>query len=368
MSESNDFSDTPIGDRIQQVLARAAQGQADEQQQQVSALEQIQQRLSSLESALQGVRERETSNSDRLDALASQLDQIARQEPPDWAQRLGEDLDALRDQIKPITELSSVPSDVRGLVDGLDTALQKIDTLTETAEQSAPRFDELCQRLDQLQTSADTAAANIARLDQTLSNVNERTERALEALEQRMEQELERLGNRVEGTTSRIEGRVNAFQGRLDSVDDRITWVNERLDHLPETLQTTELHRRLSELAQRRVPYHGEQLASLDERLREAESQLIETIEGLGEDVRARPGRQEVEEMVTNIVDSAREQAAGRLSALEESVVALAEALFDRGVETAPRTATRSPAPAAGSSSKSRSKSTTKSSASKKES
>lgn len=145
------------------------------------------------------------------------------------------------------------------------------------------------------------------------------------------------VGNRIEGASGRLDGldgRLNGTQGRLDGVDNRLDSVHERLEQLPTALEAPELHRRLNELAERPFPDHSQQLSALDERLQETESHLADVAERIGQDVRARPERGEVEETVSTIVASAQDQSSGRLAALEESVIALAEALLNRNPET----------------------------------
>lgn len=343
MNQANNHypdSGPAVSDRMRELLARAAQDQTDEQRTQDVALDDIRQRLEGVEWVLQDVREREIGNlSLQLQGFRGQLDEMSKQPPPEWAERLAEHLDAMGEKVKPVAELPSLWADVGVVAESVDEALGKIQTVVDSGQENSRRFEDLSQRLEKLQSSIDAAAARFSRLDKALTSLNERTERletAIENLGERTEQGLEGVGSRIEGASGRLDGldgRLNGIQGRLDGLDNRVESVHERLEQLPTALDAPELHRRLSELAERPLPDHTQRLSSLDERLREAESHLAEVVERIGQDVRARPERQEVEETVSGIVASAQDRSSERLAALEESVIALAEALLNRGSE-----------------------------------
>lgn len=333
-----------VSDRMRELLARAAQDQVDDQRTQGEALEDVRQRLEGVEWVLQDVREREIGNLNlALTNLGERLEEMAKQPPPDWAERLAEHLDVMGERIKPLSQLPSLWSDVGVVAESVDEALGKVQTIADSTQDNSRRFDELTQRLEHLQASIDAAAARFSRLDKALTSLNERAERleqTIDNLGHRTEQGLEGVANRIEGATGRLDGldgRLGGVQGRLDGVDSRIESVHDRLEQLPAALETPELQRRLTELAERPLPDHSEALAALDERLREAESHLVEVVGGISKEVRARPERAEVEETLSGIVTSAQAQSSQRLSALEESVIALAEALLNRAPAEAPQ-------------------------------
>lgn len=330
-------SGTAVSDRMRELLARAAQDQVDDQRTQDDALDEVRQRLEGVEWVLQDVREREIGNLNlALATLGERLDEMAKQPPPDWAERLAEHMDVMGERVKPLAQLPSLWSDMGVVAESVDEALGKIQTITDSTQDDSRRFDELTQRMEHLQASIDAAAARFSRLDKALTSLNERAERleqTIDNLGHRTEQGLEGVANRIEGATGRLDGldgRFGGVQGRLDGVDSRLESVHDRLEQLPAVLDTPELQRRLTELAQRPLPDHSQHLAALDERLREAESHLVDAVGGISQEVRARPARGEVEETVSGIVTSAQAQSSQRLSALEESVIALAEALLNR--------------------------------------
>lgn len=279
-------------DRIRGVLVRAAREQAGEQHQQAveqhqQAIEQVQGSLDTLEQVLAAVSGRQGGTEERLDALADQLEEMARQEPPGWAQRLDSKLNTACGQAHPMDELAPLSADVRGAAHRLATALSRIGSVTTSAEQTELRFRGLRQRLDRLQTSTDSITDGAARLEETLTSVGERAEHAHQQLDQRLQQTLERLDRRQEQADGRLDAGLDELDGHLERVEERTTGLTGRADRMPTGLRATEIHHRLADLDQHCMPEHSQQLASLEEHLETADSHLKEALAALGRELRA---------------------------------------------------------------------------------
>src|SRR5690606_37039123 len=119
-------------------------------------------------------------------------------------------------------------------------------------------------------------------------------------------------------------GHFEGVDGRLEAIDDRLEAVNQRLSQLPASLEVSEVHRRLTELVERPVIDHGDRLDSLDRKLDEGFDPLLS-------ELRARPDRHEFEETISEAVETSHDDITKRLAALEETMLALAEALLRPG-------------------------------------
>ncbi len=105
--------------------------------------------------------------------------------------------------------------------------------------------------------------------------------------------------------------RAEQAGAHLESVDDRIEAVNQRMTQLPATLAIPE---QVGELIQTHSGEQAERLAAATETLTEL--------------VRSRPDHDELAGTVSGIVNPATEDLNKRLGALEETMLALAEALL----------------------------------------
>ena len=81
------------------------------------------------------------------------------------------------------------------------------------------------------------------------------------------------------------------------------------------------MHRRLSDLVERPVIDHSDRLEALDGR-------LTQSLDPLMREVQARPDRHEFEEAISEAVETSHDDITKRLAALEETMLALAEALL----------------------------------------
>ena len=104
-----------------------------------------------------------------------------------------------------------------------------------------------------------------------------------------------------------VDGKMGTLTGRLDGVDGRLEGMGARLDGL------------------------GDRFGSMDARVELVDKRL----EPLAEELRAQPGRAEVEDTITKIIDPVHGDVTARLASLEEMVLTLAEALLRPGVRPA---------------------------------
>src|SRR5699024_3999966 len=103
--------------------------------------------------------------------------------------------------------------------------------------------------------------------------------------------------NGVEGQFEGVSGHFEGVDGRMEAIDDRLEALSQRLNQLPQTLEVSEVHRRLTELLDRP---HLDHSAKLDE-------------------------------TVTEAVENSHDDMSKRLASLEETMLALAEALLRPG-------------------------------------
>lgn len=82
----------------------------------------------------------------------------------------------------------------------------------------------------------------------------------------------------VSGKLDGIDGRFDGIDGRFEGVDDRIDVVNERIGQLPVALDVGDLHRKLGELASRPVHDPTGRFDALDKRLTETVTPLVDEL------------------------------------------------------------------------------------------
>ncbi|SKA32026.1 hypothetical protein SAMN02745673_04057, partial [Marinactinospora thermotolerans DSM 45154] len=128
----------------------------------------------------------------------------------------------------------------------------------------------------------------------------------------------------VEGKFEGVHGQFDGVDGRLEAIDDRLEALNQRLGQLPASLEVSEVHRRLSELVERPIIDHSERFDAIDQRLGESLDPLLN-------EIRTRPDRHEFEETISDAVETSHDDITKRLAALEETMLALAEALLRPG-------------------------------------
>ncbi|MEV4092475.1 hypothetical protein [Streptosporangium saharense] len=389
-----------ISDRMRELLARAAQDHVYEQRTQGAVLDEIRQRLEGMEWLLREVRERELGGlSGTLESVTVRLDDVMAR-PPAWAEGLAQHVEAVRDHVDavgarvgslsegvesvgervvPLGELPSLWADLGTVGEHVEEALGRLQALTDGTRDTGELVGDATERLGRLQTGMEAAAGRFTRLDRTLGELAQRTERLEEGLPELSAGLAEAVGEaacRLSGAVERVSGKIDLVMARIDGlaedVEDRLGGLDGRLAVLEG--RVAETGGRLGEVAAR----HEVRFDTLDERLDDVEGRttsrieavdsrlraldgyavqaterfegLLEAREGeharrfdsleecvaqaraalapLGGMLRAQPDREQLAEALTRAVEPARADLTRRLGALEETMLALAEALL----------------------------------------
>jgi len=162
------------------------------------------------------------------------------------------------------------------------------DTADRVAEQLGPQAQRLAgmsATLDGLTASLSTLRAQVSAIDGRLADAD----------------------SRLAGT----EVQLASTEGRVTALDTRFERLDERLDDQYD-----------------RVTSIDARLADADGRIIALGGQLTDAIAPVAEELRARPDRAEVEEVVAKIVEAAHTDLSSRLTSLEDTVLTLAEALL----------------------------------------
>lgn len=426
-------SQTAISDRMRELLARAAQDHVYEQRTQGAVLDEIRQRLEGMEWLLREVRERELGDlSGALETVTGQLGELASR-PPTWAEGLAQHVEVVRDRVdgvgarvnglsdrieavgdrvKPVADLPALLTDLGTVREGVAESLKRVQAVLDVSQGLPDHLAEVTSRLDRLAASMEAAGGRFTRIDKSLLDLTQRTERLeggvldlCEGLEETIASSIDRLhgsveqltgkvgdiatglqdaesrlGDRLDGLDGRltdvdtrltgvddrltsVEGHLNSVDAslaevgdrvtgldervsgvtsgqdrrfdtvdacfeavgeRLDIVDDRVEAVNQRVGQLPALLEVGEVHKRVSELIAAQGDDHGRRFDVIDTRLAEAATAMPK----LTELVRARPDRDQLSEAVDEVVQPTHTDLTRRLGALEETMLALAEALL----------------------------------------
>ncbi|MFF4990499.1 hypothetical protein ACFY19_25185 [Streptosporangium saharense] len=386
-----------ISDRMRELLARAAQDHVYEQRTQGAVLDEIRQRLEGMEWLLREVRERELGGlSGTLESVTVRLDDVMAR-PPSWAEGLAQHVEAVRDHVDavgarigtlsegvesvgervvPLGELPSLWADLGTVGENVEEALGCLQALTDGTRDTGELVGE---RLGRLQTGMEAAAGRFTRLDRTLGELAQRTERLEEGLPElsaglaeavdeaacRLSGAVERVSGKIDLVMARIDGlaedvedRLGGFDGRLAVLEERVAETGGRLgevaarhevrfDTLDERLDDVEgrttsrieavdsrlraldgyavqATERLEGLLEAREGEHARRFDSLEECVAQARAALAP----LGGMLRAQPDREQLAEALTRAVEPARADLTRRLGALEETMLALAEALL----------------------------------------
>ena len=169
-----------------------------------------------------------------------------------------------------------------------DRAGTQPDVAARVGEQIAPQ----AQRLAGLSATLDGVSAGMSTVSTQLAAVD----------------------GRLTGIDTRLasnDAKHASTEGRVSALDTRFERLDERLD---------DQYDRVSSIDNR--------LAAADSRVAALGAQFAEALTPLAEEVRARPGRTEIEEMVTKAIEGMHSDLTTRLSSLEDTVLTLAEALL----------------------------------------
>ena len=298
---------------------------------------------------------------------------------------LGQRVDSVRDRVTPLGELPSLWADLGTVGESVDEALTRLQTIMDGTQGADGQMKELAERARPAPVPAWRPPAHrFTRLDRSLADLAQRAgrlesgmldlatsveeavdgaaDRLLAAVEQMngkidllapriddradaLESHLDRLDGRqitVEGrfdtiderlddiegrVTSRIEvidSRLCALDGRAEKTAERLESVDERIDRLPTALNLGDVHKNVGALLDIQTDGQGRRFDSLDERVTQAEAALVP----LADMLRAQPDRAQLADALGAIVEPVRTDLTRRLGALEETMLALAEALL----------------------------------------
>lgn len=214
-----------------------------------------------------------------------------------------------------------------GRIESLDGRLEGIDGRLEGID---GRVDGVDGRLEGVQGRLDGVEGQFDGVNGHFESVNGRFEKIdgqfeavggrfdkVEGRFERVDGQFESLGGRFD----KIDGQFENVDGKVDTVDDRLEAVNQRVGQLPATLDISELRSRLGVLVERPHVDPSDKLDALDK-------SIGDNVRPINDAVRARPDREEVEETISKIVESSHGDISRRLASLEETVLALAEALL----------------------------------------
>jgi hypothetical protein len=121
-------------------------------------------------------------------------------------------------------------------------------------------------------------------------------------------------GQSLAGIAATLDGlaaSTGAIDARVGALDNRLERLDERLDDQYD-----------------RVSQVNDSIAATDSRVAALAEQFTGALAPLTGEVRSRPDRAEMEEIVTKITQSAQREVIARLASLEEIVLTLAEALL----------------------------------------
>ena len=206
----------------------------------------------------------------------------------------------------------------------MDDVTKRLDRLAGTMEAASVRFNRLDKTLADLGHRSEKLEHQIngvaGKVDQSLNDMAERVEQGLDAVNGRVEGvggRLDGLDGRLEGLSGKINGIEGHFQGlesKFESVDDRIEAMGQRVGQLPATLEIAELHRKLAAIGDRPLIDPTDRFDALEKRLSEA-------IDPLVDELRARPDRDEAEETLSKIIEASRVDLTKHMEMLREDLL-----------------------------------------------
>jgi chromosome segregation ATPase len=217
--------------------------------------------------------------------------------------------------------------------DGLDTRLGAVEGRFDGVDGHltgfATRFDGVDSHLGAVEGRLETVDVRLQSVDGRIETADSR----LTGVDDRLtglDGRLTDVDGRLHGHGQRFDAIEGGFEGvneRLEMVDDRVEAVNQRVGQLPALLEVGEVHKRVGDLISAQGDDQGRRFDTLDERLAEAAAAMPPLGE-LVELVRRRPDRDQLSETVGEIIQPTHNDLTRRLGALEETMLALAEALL----------------------------------------
>ena len=180
-------------------------------------------------------------------------------------------------------------------------------------------------------SAADRMRELLARTTAGQAGGDQATAAAVEDVRRR----LAGLAAAIDGVSaglSTVSTQLAAADGRLTGIDSRLASSDAK--HVSIEGRVSALDTRFERLDER-LDDQYDRVASIDNRLAAAGArvsgladQFAQSLPALGEEVRARPARTEIEELVTKIVGNAHTDLATRLASLEDTMLTLTEALL----------------------------------------
>jgi hypothetical protein len=129
----------------------------------------------------------------------------------------------------------------------------------------------------------------------------------------------------IDGRLASTDTRLGSADAKLTSTESRVAALDTRFERLDERLD--DQYDRVASIDGQVASMSG-RLASTDRRVMTLGGQFMDATVPLTEELRARPIRAEIEEMVTKVVEAAHGDLSGRLTSLEDTILTLAEALL----------------------------------------
>ncbi|SKA39164.1 hypothetical protein SAMN02745673_04943, partial [Marinactinospora thermotolerans DSM 45154] len=238
----NGGGQTGISDRMRELLSRAAQDHLSEQKSQGAVTEEMRQRLEGMEWLLREFREREFSTlAEAVATVQARVDELSAR-PPEWAETLAEHIEQVGERVKPLAEMPELRSDVEKVQSRLDTALGRLQGITETALRTANQVDSLHERMESFAagvearlTQIDEALASLASrgaaLETSLEAVGERIDRGNDAARELATEHHALLSGSVE------EGRATLERAITEGREAIETTLQEHRDALTTTVE-----------------------------------------------------------------------------------------------------------------------------------
>ena len=170
--------------------------------------------------------------------------------------------------------------------------------------------------MSRIDERADGVESRIDRLDGRQIIVDGR----FDTIDERLDDIEGRVTSRIEV----IDSRLCALDGRAEKTAERLESVDERVDRLPVTLNLGDVHKNVGALIDVQTDGQGRRFDSLEQHVAQTEAALVP----LADMLRAQPDRAQLAEALGAIVEPVRSDLTRRLGALEETMLALAEALL----------------------------------------
>ncbi|MEU8383786.1 hypothetical protein [Streptosporangium sp. NPDC048865] len=215
-----------------------------------------------------------------------------------------------------------------GMIDLTASVQQAVGTAADrmlaAVEQVNGKVELVSGRVEQVGARVDLV---VPRIDERAAAVEQRIDSRIDRLDgQRMASggRFDTIEERLDDIEGRLTGRMDVIDSRLSTLDGHAEKSSERLESLDERLEVLPAVLGVGALIGDQTDEQRERFDSLDERVIRAEAALAP----LAETLRALPDRDQLSEALSETVEPAHTDLTRRLGALEETMLALAEALL----------------------------------------